>query len=85
MPTNRTRRTRTRQSIGLDDTIKVFLFSGKKPERDTPAWDLYVSRHFDGMTKIRAAWEEHREFLLKEWKKAGRKGRPWAARMFGNE
>jgi hypothetical protein len=66
MPTNKIRRLRTsRMSVQLDETIKQFLLYGETPERGTPAWPLYTSRHF-GPEELLAAWNQHKAMLLKE-------------------
>ena len=52
-------------SFSLDETIKHFLLTGEKPQRDTPAWSLYTSRHF-GPDELLAAWNQHKAVLLKE-------------------
>lgn len=84
MGTNRTRRVRTREHTKLDDsTINVLLF-GTKPERGTPAWEIYVSRFF-GHDEIKKAWDEHRDHLMKIWKDSGRHGQPWALTVMNNE
>jgi hypothetical protein len=85
MGTNRTRRKRTSESIKLDESIIEYLLYGTKPEKDTPGWELYISRHFEGHTGIiKKAWLEHRGTLLKEWSAAGRRGMPWAERILNN-
>jgi len=48
MPTNRKRTVRNRKNdIVLDETVLEFLRTGNKPDRGTPAWELYTSRFFD--------------------------------------
>ncbi len=72
MPSNRTRRSRKRECIiELDESIEKYFLTGEV-ERGTPAWEIHVSRHFDGGEKIRLAWLQHKEFLLKKWKSEGR-------------
>jgi hypothetical protein len=73
MPTNQKRKSRTRTSIQLDETVKRVLLYGEEPkERNTPAWSLYVARHFDDGPEIYlAAWRQHGAALLKE------NPRPW--------
>ena len=81
MTTKRKSRNMRIEPIPLDETIIQFFFSGEKPERGTPAWSLYISRHFDWGEKIRVAWLQHKKFLLRKWKVEGR-GLSWAARKF---
>ncbi len=86
MGTNRTRRARINQSIKLDESLKNYLLFGEKPERHTPAWETYVNRHFEGLSgSIRAAWHEHRAFLIREWRAAGHSGLPWAGSIIEGE
>ncbi len=35
-----------------------------------------------GRPALRRLWEKYREELLLEWKREGRRGRPWAATVF---
>ena len=77
MPTTRVRRKRVCEIVPLDETIERYFFTREKPKEDTPAWDLYVSRHFDQGAEIERVWQQHRKFLLKKWKSEGRKLKPW--------
>jgi len=77
MASNRTRRTRKiKESTPLDSSIETYFLTGQV-ERDTPAWDLHVTRFFDGGEKRKAAWLEHRNFLLKKWSGQGFTRVPW--------
>jgi len=38
-----------------------------------------------GESELRAAWREHRAWLLAEWQRRGGSGPSWAARVFGEE
>lgn len=69
MPTNRKRTQRTRKEImPFDQTVKDFLITGEKPEKDTPAWELYTSSFFTGEEGIiKETWQEYRKQLLDEW------------------
>lgn len=83
MPTNRKRLSRRPMIIMLDETIREFLLTGEKPERETPAWDLYVSRHFkNDVDQIGNAWLQHRDSLLPDFIKKSPCTRPWAFWMF---
>ena len=78
MATNRTRRKRNRKDVAaLDSTIMEYFFTGTIPERETPAWDLHISRHFDSGQAIREAWTAHRETLMAEWIGKHPGSRPW--------
>jgi len=64
----------------LDESIERYFLTGDA-ERNTPAWALHISRHFDGGEKIQLVWFQHKKFLLRKWKVEGR-GLSWAARKF---
>jgi hypothetical protein len=64
----------------LDESIERYFLTGDV-ERNTPAWALHISRHFDGGEKIRLAWLQYKRFFLKKWKVEGR-GLPWAEESF---
>jgi hypothetical protein len=74
------RKTRKR-NIELDESIENYFLTGTV-ERNTPAWDLHVSRFFDDGERRQIAWLEHRGFLLRKWKLENRLGLPWAAKEF---
>jgi hypothetical protein len=67
----------------LDESIERYFLTGEV-ERNTPAWDLHLSRFFDGGERRRAAWVEHRESLLGKWRLQRLKGLPWAEKEFNN-
>lgn len=75
MATNRNRRGRTGEHTALDNSIVDLLLYGTKPDKNTPAWTLYLDRHFDDKYKIKAAWKEHGPELMKMWQGPGV---PWA-------
>ncbi len=75
MPTYRKKRVRVPKGIPLDKTIERFLLTGDA-DRDTPGWDLRVSRFF-GTEQIERAWDQHKDLLLNKWKRKKRKGEPW--------
>jgi hypothetical protein len=83
MATNRTRRTRQRASIQLDESIETFYLTGTC-ERDTAGWRLKCSRFFDNWKEITETWAAHREFLLKKWKAEGRE-KSWIEGTLDNE
>jgi hypothetical protein len=81
MPTNRKRKSRIGQHTQLEQDIIGLLLYGTKPQKDSPAWPLYVDRHFDDKKKIKATWREHGPDLMKLWK---RPRRPWAEEVLSD-
>ncbi len=57
----------------LDETIFDYLVTGVAPARETVAWRLYVSRHFDDGELIEAVREFYCDEISKE--KERRKGK----------
>jgi hypothetical protein len=70
------KRMRTREIIGLDESVEEFFWSGW-PERGTAGWSLRTSRFFDQGQEIRAAWAQHKHYFLNKWKTEKRKGIPF--------
>ena len=89
MPTNRTRRTRKLQVDGLTRPEKHLLLTGK-PFPPSGSWTDYGEKWLRphllilpyGRAELRALWLAYRDELLKEWKKSGKPGLPWAAEVF---
>ncbi len=72
MPTNRRRVIRSRkETIELDQATVDCLLFGTNHE-------LRRSRFFDDGQRLREVWEQHKEALLREWRKRGHSGLPWA-------
>ncbi len=84
MPT--TRRHRRRPPLyDLTEPERHLLETGNpsmKPGR-YPGWlKPFVLVSPAGRDELRALWSRHRDELLAEWKREGRKGRPWAETEF---
>jgi len=76
-------RKKRRRNIEIDESIEMFFLTGDC-ERNTPGWSLMVSRFFDRGAEISAAWETHKEYLLKKWKAEGLT-ESWKTGKFDNE
>jgi hypothetical protein len=61
----------------LDESIERYFLTGEV-QRNTLAWEIHVNRFFDGGKKRKAAWLEHREFLLRKWRGEKLNRVPWA-------
>jgi hypothetical protein len=83
MATNRSRRTRQRQTTTLDPTEIEYLLTGEDPPRDTAGWSLMLSfEFFDGPDPTRRLWLEHRDELKRLWRSQGHQGPSWAEIQF---
>lgn len=80
MPTNRTRRTRKTRTTNISPAWRNFFETGANDNKTEEDADIFIVSGSD--KEIVAAWEPYREALLVEWKKEGRKGLPWAEKVF---
>lgn len=81
------RRRGTRQN--LSELELHFLLTGECTKKGVPHGPGWL-RPFTlvspaGREELRALWLTHREELLREWKRSGRRGSPWAAKEFDGE
>ena len=69
----------------LTDYLRFYLETGKfAKNEDAVGWTGKV-KTFQMRTRpdsFRDAWAKHRSFILKEWRKDKRKGKPWGAKIF---
>jgi len=67
----------------IDETTLKFMQTGQKPEKDTPAWDFYISRHFEPDLHEKT-WERLSAEILEICLKESPCQRPWAWWQFGD-
>ena len=91
MPTNRTKRVRKRAKAPLLDFVRILLMDGLGAchiamlERKPGSGKIQAFRIQKTPGAARAAWKIHRVEILKQWKAEGRRGRPWAEKLFKDE
>ncbi|GEM_PF-2202302 len=77
MATNRSKRLRKpEKSAKLSQEIVCYFLYGKV-RRNTPAWALHISRHFDQGEERQKFLRNHEKELMQIWQKSGEKGQPW--------
>ena len=84
MATTRKRITRARKKDSLSEGLAKLLLFGRV-SRDTPEWQIYLSRHFDQGKKIAEIWKQHEQELMAQWKNEGYKGLPWVIEYLKNK
>ena len=85
MPIKRPPRTAAPLSLELVDLLLLghCTEDDTDPTRAQRVYDPWVE--FDhAPADLRAFWQQHRAWLLVEWTRRGRAGRPWAEQQFLN-
>lgn len=84
MPTYRHKRMRIPKTTPLDKSISEFLLTGNC-EKDSPGWNLRLTRFF-GFKDIERVWLEHEALLLRRWNRKERsESQPWAVTWLERE
>lgn len=80
MPTNRTRRTRKMKQTVITSALRYYFetgsYDGDFPEEDR--CDVFLLSSWP--VELRAAWNDAKETILADWKRAGKRGLPWAVK-----
>jgi hypothetical protein len=83
MSTNRKRRTRSMKQTAISPAWRRFWETGEYGHQTEDDADIFLLQNRPD--DLKAAWDAVKDEIMADWKRSGKRGRPWVAKQFDHE